>query len=215
MNPLGRTESDWPVTRTQLASDLSQLGLGAGMVVMAHTSLKSLGRVVGGEQTVLDALRGAVGPDRDARDAHAVVAAVRPGVPSRGARCITAVHDLGCPAGERSPLRALYDLDGFVLLLGTTPAKITALHLAEHRAQWPGKHLVGNGAALIRDGSRTWVTWDELWVEDDDFDDVVNAFVAAGGASHTNAVGNARAQLLPIRPLVDFAAGWLNRHRTH
>ncbi|MEV0609906.1 AAC(3) family N-acetyltransferase [Polymorphospora rubra] len=256
------------VTRTQLAADLQELGLSAGMAVMVHTSLKSLGWVVGGEQTVLDALRDAVGPTgtlvmptqswqlcdpaylnlepaawwpaiRDNLPVYApqvtptrtmgAVAELFRTVPSTRrsrhphrsisangpqAAAITATHDLDSPVGERSPLKALYDLDASVLLLGTTPAKITALHLAEHRAQWPRKHLVGNGAALIRDGRRTWVSWEELWVEDDDFVDVVDAFVASGGLRSTGPVGDAPAQLLPIRALVDFAAPWFSAHRT-
>ena len=54
-------ESNSPVTRVQLATALAQLGLRPGLTVMVHTSLKSLGWVIGGEQTVLEALRDAVG----------------------------------------------------------------------------------------------------------------------------------------------------------
>jgi hypothetical protein len=67
-----RLGSDSPVTRAQLATDLTQLGLGTGRTVMVHTYLKSLGRVIGGEQTVLEALRDAVGATGNARDAHAI-----------------------------------------------------------------------------------------------------------------------------------------------
>jgi aminoglycoside 3-N-acetyltransferase len=272
VNPIVKEEtpmrSQRPVTRSRLAADLGKLGVSAGTIVMVHTSLKSLGRVVGGEQTVLDALRDVVGPSgtlvmpaqswqlcdpaflgqepaewwptiRDhlpvydpritptrtmgavAELFRTVPGTLRSGHPHRSlsangphAAAITATHDLDSPVGERSPLKALHDLDASVLLLGTTPAKITALHLAEHRAHWPGKHLVGNGAALIEDGHRTWVTWEELHVEDDDFIEVVNAFTAGGGHVHTGLVGDAPAQLLPVRALVDFAAPWFSAHRT-
>lgn len=260
--------SQRPVTRSRLAADLEQLGVSAGTIVMVHTSLKSLGRVVGGEQTALDALRDVVGPSgtlvmptpsrqlcdpaflgqepaewwptiRDHLPVHdppitptrtmgavaelfrTVPGTLRSGHPHRSlsangphAAAITATHYLDSPVGERSPLKALHDLDASVLLLGTTPAKITALHVAEHRAHWPGKHLVGNGAALIEDGHRTWVTWEELHVEDDDFIEVVDAFTAGGGHGHTGLVGDAPAQLLPIRALVDFAAPRFSAHRT-
>jgi aminoglycoside 3-N-acetyltransferase len=262
-------ESNSPVTRVQLATDLAQLGLRPGLTVMVHTSLKSLGWVIGGEQTVLEALRDAVGvagtlvmptqswqlcdpafldmtpaawwptirehlpvfapevsPTRTmgavAELFRTVPGTLRSAHPHRSisangpnAAIITAVHDLDCPAGERSPLKALYDLEASVLLLGTTAAKMTTLHLAEYRADWPGKHLVSNGAALIRDGSRQWVSWEELWVEDDDFVEVVAAFIAAGGTRQTGTVGKATSQLLPIRPLVDFATKWFSTHRKH
>lgn len=129
------------------------------------------------------------------------------------AAALTAVHDLDCPSGERSPLARLYGFDGSVLLLGASAAKTTALHLAEHRATWPGKHTVENGVALLEDGARTWVTWQELHVEDDDFLDVVDAFGTASGVVRTGVVGEAVAQLLPVRPLVDFAADWFSTHR--
>jgi aminoglycoside 3-N-acetyltransferase len=50
-----------PVTRSALATDLRRLGLGPGMTVMVHTALSSLGWVVGGSQTVVQALLDCVG----------------------------------------------------------------------------------------------------------------------------------------------------------
>ena len=52
-----------PVTRDELAADLRALGVRAGAIVMAHTSMRSLGRVVGGSRTVIEALLDAVGPE--------------------------------------------------------------------------------------------------------------------------------------------------------
>lgn len=54
--------SDRPATRVSLRLDLERLGLRHGMIVMVHTSLSRLGYVVGGEETVVDALLDAVGP---------------------------------------------------------------------------------------------------------------------------------------------------------
>jgi aminoglycoside 3-N-acetyltransferase len=132
----------------------------------------------------------------------------------RWAAQVTAVHELDSPVGERSPLRALYELDSHVLLLGVGHDKSTALHLAEHRCQYPGKHSVRNGAPLMIDGTRRWVAWTELWAADDDFDEVGDAFAHETGLTRVGTVGRARAQLLPLRPLVDFAAEWFARHRT-
>ena len=49
------------VTRDDLITDLRDLGVEDGMVVLAHTSLSRLGNVVGGEQAVIEALLTAVG----------------------------------------------------------------------------------------------------------------------------------------------------------
>ena len=60
----------------------------------------------------------------------------------------------------------LYDLNATVLLLGVGPRKMTALHLAEYRATYPGKRDVPNGGPVLIDGTRVWETWEELDVHD-------------------------------------------------
>src|SRR5919107_2065098 len=50
-----------PVTRSALAADLRRLGLQPGMTVMVHAALSALGWVVGGSQTVVQALLDCVG----------------------------------------------------------------------------------------------------------------------------------------------------------
>lgn len=256
-----------PVTATQLADDLRRLGVREGSTVMVHTSLRSLGWVIGGTQAVLDALRDAVGTEgtlvmptqswqlcdpaflRDApeewwptiRDhlplydpeatpsqtmgAVAELFRTAPGAqrsphPHRSitavgpnAERIVARHPLDSPSGEESPLGALVELDAQVLLLGVSPAKITALHLAEHRARYPGKKTVPNGVATMSEGTRTWVTWEELDVDDGDFVDVAREFEAETGLVRRGPAGAADSQLLPMRPLVEFAATWFTAHR--
>ncbi len=51
-----------PVTRAELSADLRRLGVGPGAIVMVHASLRALGWVVGGAQTVVEALLDASGP---------------------------------------------------------------------------------------------------------------------------------------------------------
>jgi len=52
-----------PHTAGTLASQLRALGLAAGDVVMLHSSMRSLGYVVGGPQAVVQALLDVLGPD--------------------------------------------------------------------------------------------------------------------------------------------------------
>lgn len=49
------------VTKSQLVADLKKLGVSEGMDVMVHSSLRSIGEVAGGADTVVDALLAAVG----------------------------------------------------------------------------------------------------------------------------------------------------------
>lgn len=126
---------------------------------------------------------------------------------------ITARHDLDSPVGEGSPLPVLYDLGAEVLLLGVGYDKCTALHLAEHRCAYPGKHLVSNGAPLVIGGQRRWATWQELWVADEDFEDAGQGFAKATGLERRGSVARGQATLVPMAPLVDFACRWFPANR--
>ena len=259
--------SSGPVTTKRLAAGLRELGVEPGSTVMVHTSLKSLGWVVGGAQAVLEALWEAVGPEgtlvmptqswqlcdpavlneapsewwpairenlplydpsvTPSQTMGAVAelfrttpGAIRSAHPQRSiaaagphAAQITVRHPLDAPAGEESPLGALVELDAQILLLGVTAAKATILHLAEHRADYPGKRHVSNGVAMLVDGRREWVSYEELDVHDHDFVDVVEAFAADTGLVRTGPVGDATARLLPARALVGYASDWFSAHR--
>ncbi|MDF1487300.1 aminoglycoside N(3)-acetyltransferase [Tessaracoccus caeni] len=256
-----------PVTRSQLVADLRSLGLPAGATVMVHTSLRSLGWVIGGPQTVLEALRDAVGPEgtlvmptqswqlcdpamleeapsewwptirenlplydpavtpSQTMGAVAELFRTTPGAlrsphPHRSitaagpkAAQITASHPLDSPSGETSPLGALVELDAWILLLGVTAAKVTALHLAEHRATYASKETKPNGVVMIVDGQRQWITWEDLDVHDHDFVDVAEAFAHDTGLVRTHQVGDATATLMPMRALVEYASDWFTAHR--
>ena len=128
------------------------------------------------------------------------------------AAAIVAHHELTNPVGEPTPLGVLYTLDARILLLGVGYDKCTALHLAEDRTSSPGKHMVRNGAALIRNGQREWVVWEEPWPSDNDFGAAGAAF-SATGREELGKVGQATARLVSMRELVDFAAEWFPVHR--
>lgn len=126
---------------------------------------------------------------------------------------ITAVHDVDSPSGERSPIRALYDIGASVLLLGVGFDKCTALHLAEERTDYPGRRWLPAGGPVLRDGARVWLEWEELDLRDDDFAALGADYLASGLPARSGSVGEANAVLVPIRELVDFAGEWLSLHR--
>ncbi len=66
----------------------------------------------------------------------------------KGAAVITERHALELSLGEHSPLARIYDRDGWVLLLGVGHDSNTSLHLAEYRADYPGKRLITCGAPV-------------------------------------------------------------------
>ncbi|NDJ61354.1 MAG: AAC(3) family N-acetyltransferase [Chloroflexi bacterium] len=125
---------------------------------------------------------------------------------------LTADHRLESGLGARSPLARLYDLDGYVLLIGVDHSNNTSLHLAEDRAEWPGKPYTEDGVAMLVDGERRWVTYRMLDYDADDFAQLGDAYEAAAVIPrHT--VGQAQVRFMRQRPLVDFAVQWVNANR--
>lgn len=127
---------------------------------------------------------------------------------------ITADHPYNFGLGDGSPLDRIYELRGHVLLLGVGHDRNTSLHLAEHRTDWVRNKRVTNGAAVLRDGVRTWVTIEDYELMSHDFDVIGRRFakkfpelVCVGN------VGQGRAELLEQRPLIDFAIRWMEEHR--
>jgi aminoglycoside 3-N-acetyltransferase len=125
---------------------------------------------------------------------------------------LTADHWCGCGLGEASPLGRLYQADGYVLLLGAGHANNTSMHLAEYRAQFPGKRSHEEGSPVMVDGQRRWLRYDELVFDDDDFATIGDAF-GLSGHERSGAAGTGLARLMKQRALVDFAADWMARHR--
>ncbi|MDD3243600.1 MAG: AAC(3) family N-acetyltransferase [Eubacteriales bacterium] len=257
------------LTRKDLAKMLAQAGVEAGQQVMVHTSLKSLGYVVGGAQAVIEALQDVLGPQgtmmmptqswknldpevgvhgdvprewwpiiRENYPAYdkritptstmGAVAemlrtwpgAVRSDHPARSvtalgknAAYLAAGHDtLENIFGEGSPIARLYELDGAVLLLGVGYNKNTSLHLADARAEYPGKHLSTDHSAVLVNGVRQWVAYDTLYVDGEDFLDIGAAFEATGAVKVTR-IGDAEVRWMKQRALVDFAVEWMEKNR--
>ena len=128
---------------------------------------------------------------------------------------ITNNHSLTFGMGEGSPLARIYDLDGFVLLLGVGHDRNTSLHLAEYRATFPTKHIVQEGAPISSSGSRRWTTFENIELDSSDFGRVGEDFLQsdAGNRVRRGKVGLATCQLMPQRGVVDFAVDWLTAHR--
>ena len=126
---------------------------------------------------------------------------------------ITAGHELAHGLGEGSPLARLYDLDGHILLLGVGHANNTSLHLAEERAAFAGKREIMQGAPVLRDGRREWVSYPELDFNDEDLAAIGADFERETGLARVSRVGRGEGRLLPQRALVDYAVGWMNRVR--
>ena len=118
------------------------------------------------------------------------------------ARFLTENHRLEYSLGEGSPLARLYELDGYVLMLGTEYRTNTSFHLAEART--PGTAHQTNGAPILVDGQTIWKEYDDFDYDTDSFPDIGRDFEQQCPVKQ-GTVGSANCRLFRQRAAVDFA----------
>ena len=123
---------------------------------------------------------------------------------------VTADHELDYGLGEGSPLARIYDLDGFVLLLGVDHASNTSLHLAEYRA--PEATPEDLGAPMMLNGQREWVSYKDIALDSEVFPQI-GARLEEEHPPRIGRVGSAEARYFAQRPAVDFAQEWITKQR--
>ncbi|MEU3456592.1 AAC(3) family N-acetyltransferase [Micromonospora sp. NPDC006766] len=144
---------------------------------------------------------------RRSRHPHSSFAAL-----GRDAAALTAVHDLDCHLGERSPLGALYAGDALVLLLGVGWSVCTAFHLAEYRLHRPAAQRAYRCYIRDDEGRRVRRDFRAPHLEDGDFA-LVGQAVEASGTARAGRVGAADCRLVRLRVAVDIARAWMDEHR--
>jgi aminoglycoside 3-N-acetyltransferase len=115
-------------------------------------------------------------------------------------------HSLDYSLGEESPLARLYDLNGYVLLLGTGYDTCTTFHLAEYRCG--DLKTVNYGAPILEAGKRVWKHYTDIYFDTDCFIDMGEDFEKAGYVK-VSQVGAAQTKLFSVRDAVDFSVNWL------
>jgi aminoglycoside 3-N-acetyltransferase len=124
-------------------------------------------------------------------------------------------HSLEDGFGDRSPLGRLYERDGWVLLLGVGHANNTSLHLAEYRANWAGRgRRIELNGRVRRRGRVESVRFTDLDGTSDDFDRLGTDYERETHSVTTGRVGRGTGRFVRMRPIVDFAIGWLERNRS-
>jgi aminoglycoside 3-N-acetyltransferase len=125
---------------------------------------------------------------------------------------LVAGHALTERTGNRSPLGKLYEVDGHVLLLGVDHGNNTSLHLAEFRADYPGKRNLRTGSAMLVNGRRQWVAYEVLEGNSDDFREIGDAFDKAHNIP-VQEINEAQVRFFRQRPAVDYAIEWMEKYR--
>ena len=121
------------------------------------------------------------------------------------AEAIIAEHSLSISFGEYSPLKKIYDLDGYVLLIGVGYDSNTSIHLSEIRTG--ARELVKVGAPIIENGVRVWKEFDEMDYDSDAFVEIGKEFEHTGSVI-IDKIGNATCRLMKQREVVDFGVQW-------
>ena len=130
----------------------------------------------------------------------------------KNAAYLTETHSLTDIFGESSPLAKLYKLNGSVLLIGVDYDKNTSIHLADVRADYPGKHNCVEHSAVMENGERVWKSYETLFVDGEDFVEIGAAFESAHQVQKCK-LGNAELRLMNQRELVDFSVSWIEKNR--
>jgi aminoglycoside 3-N-acetyltransferase len=125
---------------------------------------------------------------------------------------VTENHDLDFCMGVKSPLGKVYQLNGWVLLLGVGHDRNSSLHLAEYMTEFKGKKIIRDYAPVFRQGKRVWQEYQEINTQSEDFNLIGKAFESTGRCSFSK-VGSARATLMRQRELVDFGSAWILKNR--
>ena len=113
--------------------------------------------------------------------------------------------------GLKSPLAKIYELDGYVLLLGAHHDSNTSLHLAEHAIV--NRNKVQKGTALFENNERIWKRYEEIVYNSDSFDALGKEFEEKSPI-HSSSVGLATCKLMKQRQLVDFGREWLQKNHS-
>lgn len=252
--------SMWALTR--LAGDLREIGLRAGMTVLAHTSLRAIGTIEGGGETLLGALQEVVGPqgtvmvptftpdrvdptewrdpptepdelerlrmlmppfDAQTSPADRNCVGVFPEIVRRHPGACRSDHPVVSfaavgkeagflaerapfhyPLGSDGPLARLHQLDGLVLLIGSTNRANSSLHLAEVWASAPYIHR----SALVNMAPDTRLLMRGSPECSDGFDRI-EPLLRHSRLLREGYIGNARSQLMRQRGVVSMAIAML------
>jgi aminoglycoside 3-N-acetyltransferase len=183
-------ESWWPIIRQEMPAYESDLTPTRGMGAIAETFRKQRGVI---------------------RSAHPQVSFAARG---KYATLITQNHELTYALGEGSPLASIYDLDGWVLLLGVGHKNNTSLHLAEYRTEFSTRTIERYGAPIFFNGQRIWQILEDIHSDDSDFETIGNSFEESQPTGLSiSKVGNSTARLFPQRSIVDYAKNWITINR--
>ncbi len=119
-------------------------------------------------------------------------------------------HQLTPGFGKESPLYRLYEKNAKVLLLGVGYENCTCMHLGETWLENPT--FESTGASVLIDNKATWVSFQEIAYNDEDFKKIGEAYEKTCVVTKGN-IGQGVSRLLEIKSITDFAYEWMKENR--
>lgn len=253
-----------PTTKEQLKAALSKLGLKKGQIIEVHTKLSSFEWLVGGAQTVVDALmeletesgtivmpcqrsgnsepsdwenppvlpeyyktvREAMPPYSQTNSdmmamgktvenfvkREGVIQSLHPNVSfaawGRYARLLCNRQSLHFPLAEESPTARLYELKGYVLLIGTDFDRATCMHLAEYRTDC--RPIKINGACVDEGNGPEWKKYLDLDIDSEVFTKI-GAIMKRKNMIREIMLGGSKIQFFSAQSAIDEATAYFEK----
>ena len=131
----------------------------------------------------------------------------------RQAKYITENYALNYPFGDNPPLGRIYELDGWVMLMGTNYNTNSSFHLAEYRAKYPGKIVEYHHAPIKVNNCRQWLNMEDFNSFDNNFNKIGASFERDfPEKTRIATIGKAVTKLIRQRDIVDYAVAWLSNN---
>lgn len=109
-----------------------------------------------------------------------------------------------------SPLGRIYELNGYILLIGVGHENNTSLHLAEYLAEYCKKVIVMNGMPIFEKSNKKWKEYEDIDISSEDFSEIGKEYERENEIQ-IGKVGLATCRLINQRSIVDFAVKWMEK----
>lgn len=119
-------------------------------------------------------------------------------------------HDLSYALGMNTPIGKLYELNSKVLLLGVGYSNCTCMHTAETLVTKP--NMCRKGAAVILEGKREWVWYDDIDYNSDCFDEIGLLYEKKNKEVVFGKIGGANCRVLNLKSLVNYTKDFLEEN---
>ena len=130
----------------------------------------------------------------------------------RYAKLLCNRQSLHFPFAEESPTARLYELKGYVLLLGTGFETATCMHLAEYRAEC--RPIIVEGASTIKEDGKEWRKYLNLDLDSSSFTKIGEILHKKGMVKETM-LGDCRIQLFSVTDAVDEGTIYFEQTRMY